>query len=445
MTDSDGTEPLMLKIRTVTAFVPEDCGKSVDGWGAKFRECAEFLKHAKSCYEAMGERCAGFALPNSQHPCPPPLTSRRHRHCSHSTGYEVQTTRVATRVLRHFKTPEEALVVAKTMEASALRHGITFLSLGSTGGVNGKAFLDQPGALSRLATSLTNTSFTVAWQEGWSLAEARALATEIFSMAAGPNAAAGSNFRFAVAFNCPPGIPYFPVATAGDRRGFALGTENSALLHGALHSAGAVRRGNVEGVTAAIHQAFSLAMHPLEQAALKLEQSEREWAYLGIDSSVAPAIEPPDIAAAFGCLALCAFGESGTLAIAERITAGLKSLDLRLCGYCGLMLPVCEDAGLAAAAASGAICIQSLLQYSAVCGVGLDTVPVPGPAADATPEQRERLTARAAAVILDTAALSGRLRKPLTMRLLPVPGAAPGEVVSLKNPCLVEECAVMAL
>ena len=37
------------------------------------------------------------------------------------------------------------------------------------------------------------------------------------------------------------------------------------------------------------------------------------------------------------------------------------------------MLPVCEDVGLAAAAASGAISLQTLLLYSAVCGVGLHT------------------------------------------------------------------------
>ena len=36
--------------------------------------------------------------------------------------------------------------------------------------------------------------------------------------------------------------------------------------------------------------------------------------------------------------------------------------------------------GLAAAAAAGSITISQLLQYSAVCGCGLDTVPVPGPA-----------------------------------------------------------------
>ncbi len=43
--------------------------------------------------------------------------------------------------------------------------------------------------------------------------------------------------RFGVAFNCPPEIPYFPVAHPGQRAGFAIGTENSALLFEAFNAA----------------------------------------------------------------------------------------------------------------------------------------------------------------------------------------------------------------
>ena len=48
-----------------------------------------------------------------------------------------------------------------------------------------------------------------------------------------------------------------------------------------------------------------------------------------------------------------------TLLPAERITAALKSLPLQLCGYSGLMLPVCEDSGLAAAADEGRLSLQA--------------------------------------------------------------------------------------
>jgi len=61
--------------------------------------------------------------------------------------------------------------------------------------------------------------------------------------------------------------------------------------------------------------------------------------------------------------------------------------------------------------------VQDLLLYSAVCGTGLDTVPLPG---DASSEAL-------AAVLLDVATLAVRLGKPLTARLMPVPGKRAGD------------------
>jgi uncharacterized protein (UPF0210 family) len=84
------------------------------------------------------------------------------------------------------------------------------------------------------------------------------------------------------------------------------------------------------------------------------------------------------------------------------------------------MLPVLEDAVLAQRAAEGLLTVKDILLYSAVCGTGLDTLPVPG---DITEEQL-------AAILLDVGALSQRLRKPLTARLMPVPGKRAGDQTS---------------
>jgi uncharacterized protein (UPF0210 family) len=81
------------------------------------------------------------------------------------------------------------------------------------------------------------------------------------------------------------------------------------------------------------------------------------------------------------------------------------------------MLPVLEDAVLAKRAADGSLTVTDLLLYSAVCGTGLDTIPLPG---DVSEEQL-------AAVLLDLAALAQRLGKPLTARLMPVPGKQAGD------------------
>jgi uncharacterized protein (UPF0210 family) len=81
------------------------------------------------------------------------------------------------------------------------------------------------------------------------------------------------------------------------------------------------------------------------------------------------------------------------------------------------MLPVLEDAVLAERAAEGSLTVKDLLLYSAVCGTGLDTVPLPG---DTSANQ-------IAAVLLDLAALAVRLDKPLTARLMPIPGKKAGD------------------
>ena len=49
-----------------------------------------------------------------------------------------------------------------------------------------------------------------------------------------------------------------------------------------------------------------------------------------------------------------------------------------LVGFSGLMLACLEDTGLAAAAAARQYSLNDLMTYSAVCGIGLDTVPIPG-------------------------------------------------------------------
>jgi uncharacterized protein (UPF0210 family) len=65
--------------------------------------------------------------------------------------------------------------------------------------------------------------------------------------------------------------------------------------------------------------------------------------------------------------------------------------------------------------------LHGLLLYSAVCGTGLDTVPLPGDISEA----------ELAGAYLDVAALSIALNgKPLTARLLPVPGASAGDLTT---------------
>jgi len=351
--------------------------------------------------------------------------------------------------------------MASALERCCIAHGLSFLSLGSTSPANSYNFLAKEHFISDLAASLKITSFTVAWQPDWNFHEAKCLAKEIFRIAELTDGEA--NFRFAVSFNCKPGIPFFPAAEAPCSTSFnvkanypiffSIGTENSGLLYDSFSRAAqsAANRSiyDVADLTDAqleTQVALNTALQPVEDIAKEMESGcfsteIRKLHYLGIDTSIAPGLdESSTITAAFEKLPILEkFGDSGTLAITERVTQALKSVFVERIGYCGLMLPVCEDRGLARAAEAGTVSIQSLLQYSAVCGVGLDTVPVPGPGPDTTIEERELLVTKAAAVLLDVAALSRRLGgKQLSMRLLPVPGAVPGEKTRYTSPYLVD-------
>ena len=81
------------------------------------------------------------------------------------------------------------------------------------------------------------------------------------------------------------------------------------------------------------------------------------------------------------------------------------------------MLPILEDSVLAQRWSEGRLTIDSLLSYSAVCGTGLDTIPLPG---DISVDQLARILA-------DVASLSVKWHKPLSARLQPAPAASPAK------------------
>ena len=90
-------------------------------------------------------------------------------------------------------------------------------------------------------------------------------------------------------------------------------------------------------------------------------------------------------------------------------------------GLSGAFIPVSEDAAMAKAAAEGALTLDTLKAMTAVCNTGIDMVGIPG---DASPEA-------VAALVADVMALAVHLDKPLGVRLVPIPGAKPGDVYDL--------------
>jgi len=147
---------------------------------------------------------------------------------------------------------------------------------------------------------------------------------------------------------------------------------------------------------------------------------------MGIDLSPAPS-KDASIGVAMENLTTQPFGMSGTLTAAATITAAIRDVKVKQTGLSGLMLPILEDTRLAQRWSEGRISIDALLSYSAVCGTGLDTIPLPG---DIT-------AAQLSLMIGDMASLAYKWHKPLSARLLPVLGKGWGEMTEFDDPHLV--------
>jgi uncharacterized protein (UPF0210 family) len=170
--------------------------------------------------------------------------------------------------------------------------------------------------------------------------------------------------------------------------------------------------------------AIELAADKMVRCVLPLAE-RRGYRFVGIDFSLAPY---PDVSRSIGAamerLGLDSFGAPGSLFVASFITDCLRRAHFPRCGFSGLMLPVLEDPILAARTREGSFTVNDLLLYSAVCGTGLDTVPLPGDVTEA----------EVAGILLDMATLALRLDKPLTARLMPIPGAIAGDLTEFDFP-----------
>ena len=229
------------------------------------------------------------------------------------------------------------------------------------------------------------------------------------------------NFRFAALANVPPYSPFFPAAYhTGAGRQFSVGLESAGTVASAVQGATDQANARRRLIDLLFPQAFDVEDLSLQVSA------EQAWNYLGQDLSPAPSVDV-SIGAAIEALSKQPFGSSGTLTAVGTITSALREIGARKVGYSGLMLPVLEDPVLAERWNSGLVSIDALLSYSAVCGTGLDTVPLPG---DTSLDMLAR-------IIGDVATLSVKWNKPLSARLLPVAGKHAGERTEFTDPRLI--------
>ncbi|MGE3062659.1 MAG: DUF711 family protein [bacterium] len=232
------------------------------------------------------------------------------------------------------------------------------------------------------------------------------------------------NFNYSVSMNIREHTPFYPASYAS-KEGFSIGFENGDLLQKSFF--------NAKSFTTAgkiLLETLNKNYIPVEERA-KMLSKKHKIAYLGIDTSFAPGLNKDDsVMKSFDILKKNT--GANYLAIAGLITDAAKRAEVKRVGYCGLMLPVCEDIYLAKEADERKVNIERLLFLSTVCGCGLDTIPVSGNIG------KKRISA----ILLDTATLSKKLQKPLSVRLLPVKGIKKGERTKFSSKYLVDSKAM---
>jgi hypothetical protein len=249
------------------------------------------------------------------------------------------------------------------------------------------------------------------------------------------------NFNFTVNFNCAPLIPYFPASYHRKELGrrFVIGLETPDLLVEVLRDYNQRAKaenhndnfnGYFEAMSTALQHHISAIQNIIEQSAL-----DEAFSFSGFDSSAAPSKNCSSMVEVYQQMGVEYFGACGTIEASSLLTRVFKSIkDVELVGFSGLMLALTEDTGLAEGTIQGHFDIRALLTYSAVCGIGLDTVPIPG----------DTCIDKISALMRDTGTMAYRLDKPLTVRLFPVPGLEAGEMTAFESDDLCN-CAVLAV
>jgi uncharacterized protein len=365
-----------MKIRSITYFLNP-------GWPldeSKLRKAGEFLSQATAAYT--------------------------------SAGYEVQTTRLATTPFPGILNGrmEETPRFAQNMSGMLKQIGVAYAALGP-------AMIEVPQSYSIIPDAIASSENIFFSGEmankvnGISLAAVKACA-EVIQRASTITPDGFANLRFAALANVKPGAPFFPAAYWNeDQPAFAIAVESADLAVQAFEN------------TKSLEEARNGLISEIEKHGQAIARTSNNdlsnTRFLGIDFSLAPF---PDDAHSLGNavekMGIPKIGLHGSLAAAAILTEAVDRADFPHTGFSGFMQPVLEDSVLAKRAAEGILTIKDALLYSAVCGTGLDTVPLPG---DTTADEMSPL-------LLDLCALALRLDKPLTARLMPVPGKKAGDV-----------------
>ena len=225
---------------------------------------------------------------------------------------------------------------------------------------------------------------------------------------------------------------------------FCNAVEDNPFMAGAFHGVGEPEKVINVGVSGpgVVHHAlkavkgqpFDVVAETVKKTAFRItrmgqlvaqEASRRLDTPFGIvDLSLAPTPAVGDsVARILEEMGLEVCGTHGTTAALALLNDAVKKggvmASSSVGGLSGAFIPVSEDEGMIAAAASGALTIDKLEAMTCVCSVGLDMIAVPGDTSAET----------ISAIIADEAAVGMVNSKTTAVRLIPAPNCKVGDTV----------------
>jgi uncharacterized protein len=338
-----------------------------------------------------------------------------------SSGYEVETVRITTQPLGEMiKGMPEDKALALLRQINDLSVKDNFLPNVGPGMMHDTDDPMPMHLLERALSTMSNIegSSIIADEEGihWKTIHRTA---ELVKYVSEHSARSEGTSNFTATAMLKPLSPFFPGSYHnGAGKQFAIGFEGANVVGEVF----AKDKGNANAATADLTAALTKHTAVAEVVGNKVA-AETGWTYVGVDPTPAP-LGDVSIAAAMEAFTGAKFGSSGTLTAARIITAAVKAVPQKQIGYSGLMVPVMEDKLLSQRWSEGTYDIDSLLAYSAVCGTGLDTIPLPG---DISLEQMDR-------IFSDVATLALKWNKPLSARLQPIFGKKAGDRTEFQDP-----------
>ena len=338
-------------------------------------------------------------------------------------GYEVETLRIVTQPLADLtkgQTEDEALAFLKEFDALSVKED--FLP------DVGPAMLkdgDSPDAMHLLTRLLSgrvniNASAIIAADDGIHWRVIRESAKLVHEVTAKSPRSQG-NFNFTATAMLAPYGPFYPGAWHdGAGRQFSIGFEGANVVQEVF----AITHGDFNASVAELTRRLQIHTDVGEEVGQTVAKATG-WDFKGVDPTPAP-LGDVSIGDAIERFNGGKFGGSGTMTASLAITTAVKAVKGKIVGYAGLMVPVMEDKRLAQRWAENSYDIDALLAYSAVCGTGLDTVPLPGDISED----------RMAQIFGDVASLAWKWHKPLSARLQPIKDKKPGDRSDFDDPYL---------